>query len=108
MKSRDSIRNTWGVRTPFQGDGQWPARLDQRTVDEPDRWVQSACVLCSNACALDVGVRQDRIVGVRGRPGDRSNRGRLGPKGLYGWEANNSWDRLLHPLIRDGGELREA
>ncbi len=108
MKSRDSILDTWGARSPFQGEGQWPARLDQRTVDEPDRWVQSACVLCSNACALDIGVRQGRIVGVRGRPGDRSNRGRLGPKGLYGWEANNSWDRLLHPLIRDGGELREA
>ena len=108
MQSRDSIRDTWGPRTPFQGEGQWPIRLDQRTVDEPDRWVQSACVLCSNACALDVGVKDGRIVGVRGRPDDRSNRGRLGPKGLHAWVANNSPDRLLRPLIRDGGALREA
>ena len=32
-----------------------------------DRWVQSACVLCSHGCALDIGVRDGRIVGVRGR-----------------------------------------
>ena len=52
------------------------------------RWVQSACVLCSNGCGLDIGVEDGRIVGVRGRGVDRVNRGRLGPKGLHGWEAN--------------------
>jgi ferredoxin-nitrate reductase len=58
--------------------------------------------------ALDVGVRDGRIVGVRGRGVDRVNHGRLGPKGLYGWQSNNSDDRLLHPLVRRGGELKEA
>ncbi len=106
--TRDSIADTWGERTPFEGEGQWPARADQRTLDEPDRWVQSACVLCSNACGLDIGVKDGRMVGVRGRAADRSNRGRLGPKGLHGWVANASPDRLLRPLVRDGGALREA
>ena len=46
------------------------------------------CVLCSTGCGLDVGVAGGRIVGVRGRAGDRVNHGRLGPKGLHGWEAN--------------------
>ena len=46
--------------------------------------------------------------GVRGRGDDRVNRGRLGPKGLYGWQANNSADRLLHPLVRRDGELRRG
>ncbi|QXJ22616.1 hypothetical protein AGRA3207_003647 [Actinomadura graeca] len=27
------------------------------------------------------------MVGVRGSAGDRVNRGRLGPKDLYGWQA---------------------
>ena len=106
--SRDSISDPWGTRTPFVGEGTWPSRVDFRTASTPDRWVQSACVLCSNGCALDVGVTGGRIVGVRGRPLDRSNRGRLGPKGLYGWAANNSVDRLTHPLIRDGGLFRKA
>ena len=49
-----------------------------------------------------------KIVGVRGRDVDRVNHGRLGPKGLYGWQANNAEDRLLRPLVRREGELREA
>ena len=60
------------------------------------------------AAALEIGVRDGRIVGVRGRGGDRVNHGRLGPKGLYGWQANNAADRLTHPLVRRDGELREA
>jgi anaerobic selenocysteine-containing dehydrogenase len=39
---------------------------------------------------------------------DRVNRGRLGPKGLFGWRANNSPDRLTRPLVRAGGQLRET
>ncbi len=36
------------------------------------------------------------------------NRGRLGPKGLYGWVANASPDRLTHPLIRRGDRFERA
>jgi anaerobic selenocysteine-containing dehydrogenase len=57
---------------------------------------------------LEIGVKDGRIVGVRGRADDHVNRGRLGPKGLHGWEANNSSDRLTTPLIRKQGELRPA
>jgi ferredoxin-nitrate reductase len=48
------------------------------------------------------------VVGVRGRATDVVNRGRLGPKGLNGWEANHSPDRLRTPLIRKDGQLQEA
>jgi hypothetical protein len=48
------------------------------------------------------------VVGVRGDRLDRVNRGRLGPKGLHGWEANHSADRLTGPLIRRGGRLESA
>ena len=106
QETRDRIADVWGERTP--SEGAWPARVDERTVEAPQRWVPSACVLCSNGCGLDIGVRDGKIVGVRGREGDRVNRGRLGPKGLYGWEANNSPDRLTRPLIRRGGRLEEA
>ncbi len=78
------------------------------TLDEPERWVQSACVLCSNGCGIDIGVKDGRIVGVRGRAEDRVNRGRLGPKGLYGWQANASRDRLTAPQIRRNGVLERA
>ncbi|MGE5496947.1 MAG: molybdopterin-dependent oxidoreductase, partial [Syntrophothermus sp.] len=105
-QSRDSISDLWGERTPYFGN--WPERIDYRYEEEPERWVQSACVLCSNDCAIDIGVKEGKIVGVRGRANDRTNKGRLGPKGMYGWTANNSKDRLTYPMIRKNGKLEKA
>lgn len=107
-ETRDSIQDVWGPRTPYAGEGAWPQRVDERVLEQPDKWVQSCCLLCSTGCALDVGVKDGRIVGVRGRGADRVNKGRLGPKGLHGWIANNSADRLKRPLIRRHGKFREA
>ncbi|MFN2597616.1 MAG: molybdopterin oxidoreductase family protein [Pyrinomonadaceae bacterium] len=106
-ETRDSIADVWGGRTPHEG-GRWKSRVDERTLEKPERWVRSTCILCSTGCALDVGVKGGRIVGVRGRAVDRANRGRLGPKGLHGWEANHSGARLKRPLVRRDGVLREA
>src|SRR5881227_921872 len=108
IESRNGIQDVWGARTPFRGRDQWPERVDCRITAEPDRWVQSACVLCSNGCAMDIAVKDGRIVGVRGRAVDRVNRGRLDPKDLYGWQANHSRDRLTRPLVRDRGRLVET
>ncbi len=105
-ETRDSIADIWGERTPYIDN--WSNRVDERTLEEPDSWVQSACVLCSNGCGMDIGVKDGRVVGVRGRAVDKVNQGRLGPKGLNGWEANNSPDRLKHPLIRRNGKLEQA
>lgn len=80
-QTRDSVKDIWGPRTPYKGE--WPVRVDQRTIEEPERWVQSACVLCSNGCGMDIGVKDGKIVGVRGRAVDRVNKGRLGPKGMH-------------------------
>jgi len=107
-ESRNSIQDIWGERTPFRGQGRWPERVDHRVSEEAERWVQSACVLCSNGCGVDIGLKNGRIVGVRGRAIDTVNKGRLGPKGLHGWEANHSADRLLRPLIRNHAGLQEA
>jgi anaerobic selenocysteine-containing dehydrogenase len=109
--TRDGIADIWGGRTPHTGP-DWPLRADQNVEDSPDRWVRSSCFLCSNGCGLDIAVKDDqpggRIVGVRGLETDVVNRGRLGPKGLYGWVANASPDRLTHPLVRRGDRLERA
>ncbi len=103
----------WGSRTCHEAGTEWPSRVDLHlrpgvAEHDVDRWVRSACVLCSNGCGLDIAVVDDEIVGVRGRGDDRVNRGRLGPKGLYGWQGQQR-DRLTRPLIRDGsGELVET
>jgi ferredoxin-nitrate reductase len=106
--TRNSILDVYGARTPYRGEGRWPERVDERHLDTPDHWVQSVCILCSNGCGMDVGVKDGRMVAVRGRGVDRVNRGRLGPKGLHGWVANHSPDRLTRPLIRRDGRLVET
>ncbi|MFF6984687.1 molybdopterin oxidoreductase family protein [Streptomyces sp. NPDC008343] len=106
----DRIAEPWGERTPYGPHSQWPARVDSFlepgvTADMVERWVQTASVLHSNGDAMDIAVADGRIVGVRGRALDRVNRGRLGPKDLFGWQANRSSDRLTTPLVRRDGRL---
>ena len=108
------IANPWDERTPFGQGEDWPVRVDQFLEDgtseeeEVDRWVQTASILHSNGDAYDMAIKDGRIVGVRGRGVDRVNKGRLDPKDLYGWQANNSPDRLTRPLVRKNGKLVEA
>jgi anaerobic selenocysteine-containing dehydrogenase len=109
----ERIEEPWGERTPFGPGEEWPIRVDQfleggASEDEVGSWVQTASVLHSNGDALDIAVKNGRIVGVRGRGADRVNKGRLDPKDLFGWQANNSKDRLKKPLVRENGELVEA
>jgi ferredoxin-nitrate reductase len=106
------VADVWGERTPYAIDHSWPSRVDLELdpgigPDDVDSWVTSACLLCSNGCGLDIAVKDGRMVGVRGRPQDRVNHGRLGPKGLYGWRGQRV-GRLTRPLVRDAGRLVEA
>lgn len=111
--SVDRIAQPWGGRTPYDRHGTWPVRVDTHLAagveeSQVQRWVRSALLLHSDGDAMDVAVRDGAIVGVRGRAGDRVNHGRLGPKDLFGWQANGSRDRLTRPLVREGGRLVES
>ncbi|GHE75777.1 molybdopterin oxidoreductase [Amycolatopsis deserti] len=110
---RDAIADPWGARTPYGPGQSWPVRVDSHladglTEDDVDRWVPTAAVLHSNGDGLELAVKDGRLVGVRGRAGDRVNHGRVDPKDLYGWQANASPDRLTTPLVRRDGRLVEA
>jgi anaerobic selenocysteine-containing dehydrogenase len=109
----DRIAEPWGTRTPYDAGEPWPVRVDAFleegiSEDEVDRWVQSASILHSNGDAMDIAVKDSRIVGVRGHVPSRVNHGRLDPKDLFGWQANNSPDRLKRPQVRKNGKLVEA
>ncbi|MCU1569916.1 MAG: Formate dehydrogenase subunit alpha [Naasia sp.] len=110
----DRIADIWGTRTPFAQGERWPVRVDMKLAqgldeDQVDRWVQSACVLCSNGCAADIAVKDGHMVGIRGRAIDLVNHGRLGPKGLFGsWQGVDNGDRLTRPMIREGDRLVET
>ncbi|WP_408956919.1 molybdopterin-dependent oxidoreductase [Natrinema sp. 74] len=111
MSDNDRIEDVWGPRTPHDAGSEWPSRVDSYlqsdAVEESDvdQWVSSVCLLCSNGCGIDIAVSDGEMVGVRGRETDRVSKGRLGPKGLYGWQGEKT-DRLTEPLVRnDAGEL---
>lgn len=67
---------------------------------EPDAWVHSACILCSNGCGMDIAVKEGKIVGVRGIADHPVSFGHLGPKGEHAWVANHSKKRGTAPMIR--------
>ncbi|KAE8764830.1 molybdopterin oxidoreductase family protein [Georgenia thermotolerans] len=109
----DRIAEPWGTRTPYAAGETWPVRIDTHLAEgvraqDVERWVPSASILHSNGDGLDIAVKDGRIVGVRGRGHDRVNHGRVDPKDLFGWQANNSPDRLTRPLVRENGVLVET
>ena len=86
-------------------DRRLPGGVSEEDVD---RWVQSASILHSNGDAIDLAVKDGRMVGVRGHIPSRVNHGRLGPKDHFAWQANGSPDRLERPLVRQNGEFVET
>jgi hypothetical protein len=78
----DRIADLWGPRTPYGAGQRWPVHVDVHlqpgvVMEDVERWVPTASVLHSNGDGLDLAVKDGRIVGVRGRAGDRVNHGRV-------------------------------
>lgn len=70
--SGDRIADPWGRRTPYGRGGQWPVRTGTCLAEEVaeggvEAWVRAASLLHSDGDAMDIAVRDGRIVGVRGR-----------------------------------------
>lgn len=70
-----------------------------------EKWVESVCPYCGSGCSILYGVRQGRIISVRGNPA-AWNRGGLCVKGaaladLFLANSKGEKDRLRKPLLRD-------
>lgn len=61
-------------------------------------WKKTACVLCANGCGLEVGVKNNRIVKVRGDKESPISEGYVCRKGLNIAYHQHNADRLLYPL----------
>ncbi|HVU47960.1 MAG TPA: nitrate reductase [Terracidiphilus sp.] len=70
-----------------------------------DGWVNSTCGYCSVGCGMQLGVRDGRVVSVRGNPDHPVNQGKLCPKGLAEHYAIEAENRARYPLLRKQGEL---
>lgn len=72
------------------------------------RHVRTTCHYCGVGCQMDLHIKDDRIMKVTGAPETQPNLGRLCLKGRFGFDFLQSQERLVRPLIREDGKLREA
>jgi formate dehydrogenase alpha subunit len=70
--------------------------------------VKTICPYCGVGCSIYLGVRDNKIVTVRGDPEGIANHGGLCVKGRWGYGFVNHRDRLTSPLIKKDGEFKEA
>ncbi|RLB29120.1 MAG: molybdopterin oxidoreductase [Deltaproteobacteria bacterium] len=76
---------------------------ERSNMDDTVSWVRTHCARMDHGgCALLVGVKDNRIVSVRGDPDGYLNRGYICPKGLASPDRLTHPDRLRYPLKRIG------
>jgi len=75
----------------------------------PTREVKTTCPYCGVGCQMYLGMKDDRIVQVRGDRDNDVNGGRLCVKGRFGIaEFVQHEERLSRPLVRRNGEFAET
>ena len=72
-----------------------------------ESWHKAVCRFCGTGCGIQIGVREGRVVDVKGDE-YAHNKGRLCIKGILNREILYTPDRALHPMIRRNGELTPA
>ena len=70
--------------------------------------LKTTCPYCGCACGIDVGIRSNKIVTVRGDNAHPISKGSLCVKGRFGLDFVHAEDRLTTPLIKKDGKFYEA
>jgi nitrate reductase NapA len=77
---------------------------DEKNVDQ---WVKGVCRFCGTGCGVMVGVKDKKVVTVKGDPNNH-NAGFLCLKGALMTPIIYAKDRITEPLIRKNGKLVPA
>ena len=70
--------------------------------------VESTCTTCAVGCRVAVQSSANRVTRLMGIDAEPVNHGWLCDKGRFAYEAVNSDDRLIEPMVRKNGELVPA
>jgi NADH-quinone oxidoreductase subunit G len=69
----------------------------------------TVCIGCASQCNVSYTIRDDdKVLRVLARDNDEVDDGWVCDKGRFGYESFHSPDRVLAPMVRDGGVLREV
>jgi formate dehydrogenase major subunit len=86
--------------------------LTEQTVGLPGPWnlkrTKTTCTYCGVGCQLYLETISDKVVRVTGVDGIPPNYGHLCVKGRFGFDFINHPERLSQPLIKEGGQFRQA
>ncbi len=66
------------------------------------------CPLCEACCGLELKVRDDKVISIRGHDSDVFSAGYICPKGVALKDLHEDPDRLRTPLIKRNGEFVPA
>jgi anaerobic selenocysteine-containing dehydrogenase len=100
-----ALRSGVDTRSQRYSYGDDPVLGFTSTRKHAERWVNSTCGYCSVGCGMQLGVRDGKVVSVRGNPDHPVNLGKLCPKGLAEHYAIDADDRARYPLLRKNGHL---
>lgn len=83
--------------------------LTPKEAKQPTREVETICPYCGVGCQIYLGIRQGRVVTVRGKREGSVNKGSLCVKGRFGiQEFVHHPERLTTPLVKRGGKFIET
>lgn len=70
--------------------------------------IKSVCAYCGVGCEINVGVKDEKIVGIHPVYDSPVNKGHLCVKGRYAWEYVYAADRITEPMIKENGEWKKV
>ena len=66
------------------------------------------CTYCPSQCNVELTVRDDRVMRVLGRDNEEVDDGWLCDKGRFAYQSTHVDERIVEPLVREGGQLMRA
>lgn len=83
------------------------SEMEERLRRQLVKKTKTVCTYCGVGCSFDLWTKGRTILKVQPEHGPMNGISTC-VKGKFGWDYVNSADRLEHPLIRDGGQFRQA
>ncbi len=102
---------TLGIAAFSPRDLEQAATVRARDAQDPQahadlKWDKAPCRYCGTGCGVEVGVKDGRVMAVRGDAASPVNKGLLCVKGYHLPAMLYGTDRLLYPQLRKDGVLQ--
>lgn len=88
-----------GVTLPFGG---------KLLANSGTTWHKSVCRYCGVGCGLMLGVRDGKVVSIKGDKDNTVNKGLVCVKAFYLHQVITADTRLLYPMVRKNGKLEQV